>query len=177
MAVNISGTSITFNDATTQSTAAVGGIYQTSFYSSSQTITIPAGATKALITLIGAGGAVSSCVGGGGGGGTRKYLTDLIPGNTLALTVGAGGSGSGGTSSLASGNQTISTLTANGGTAGGAPGNASGGDLNVPGQTRPTIYQSRGGTSAFHYGSNGQGYGGGGNGNGQSGGCEIIWFK
>jgi hypothetical protein len=131
-------------------------------YTSTQTITIPTGATKAKIRLTGGagggGGAKSNeSAGGGGGGGAglEKYLTGLTPGNTLALTIGAAGTagsttptsgGAGGNSTLASGTQTITTLTANGGGGGqlasgagvtgtgGAGGTATNGDANPPGQ-------------------------------------------
>jgi hypothetical protein len=107
------------------------------YYTSTQTITIPAGATKARIKLSGGAGggggakatAGNESVGGGGAGaaGLEKYLTGLTPGNTLALTIGAAGAagaatptagGTGGNSTLASGTQTITTLTANGGAGG-----------------------------------------------------------
>jgi hypothetical protein len=106
-------------------------------YSSSQTITIPAGATKAVVELWGATGGAGACnsnynylcVTGstGAAGFLRKYLSGLTAGNTLALIIGAAGAGgtfsgtniannggNGGASTLASGTQTISTLTANG---------------------------------------------------------------
>src|SRR5438445_5455252 len=66
-------------------------------YSSTQTITIPAGATKAFIRMWGAtggSGGISSAVGAGGattgntgaGGYLEKYLTGLTPAATLAYT-------------------------------------------------------------------------------------------
>jgi hypothetical protein len=108
----------------------------------SATITIPAGATKCLVYLDGAGAgsggakAISSCcgtevgIGGSGGGGASlvKYLTGLTPGNTLSLTIGAAGTagggnpptngGNGGNTVLSSGTQVITTLTAAGGALG-----------------------------------------------------------
>ena len=129
-------------------------------YSSTQTITIPATATKASVRQWGAtggsGGATASGASGGTGAGgyLEKYLTGLTPGNTLAYTQGAAGTagtsapgngGNGGTTTLASGTQAISTLTCNGsngsaganGTSGfGTNGaTATGGDINVTGQT------------------------------------------
>jgi hypothetical protein len=101
-------------------------------YSSTQTITIPATATKGFVRMWGgsggSGGAgsgtVTAAIGGSGAGGyLEKYLTGLTPGNTIAYTQGAAGAagtsaggngGNGGASSLASGTQTITTLTANG---------------------------------------------------------------
>jgi hypothetical protein len=138
------------------------GLQSIVYYTSTQTITIPTGATKAKVRLWGGTGggggaktAASNAGAGGGAGGLEKYLTGLTAGNTLALTVGAAGAGgsttpgngtAGGNSTLASGTQTITTLTANGGglgqlasggttnTAGGAGGTATNGDINVTGQ-------------------------------------------
>jgi len=135
-----------------------GGIVPAAeFRTGSATITIPTGATKCKVTLVGGGGGGgtgngSGCcatgVGGSGGGGAtvEKYLSGLTPGNTLTLTVGAAGAagGSGGNSILASGTQSITTLTAAGGggggnsAAGGAGTNGAGGagtngDLNISG--------------------------------------------
>jgi hypothetical protein len=117
--------------------AASAGLVAFNVYSSSQTITIPAGATKAVVELWGGAGGtgnastganqVTGCGGGGAGGFLIKSLTGLTAGNTLVYTQGAAGAGGpivpyaphdggpGGASTLASGTQTISTLTANGG--------------------------------------------------------------
>lgn len=143
-------------DDQTYKAITVNGTVSVVAYTSTQTITIPTGATRALVRLWGAsgGGGSSSLAAGGGGGGAGyldKYLTGLTAANTLALTIGAAGTitanangGLGGNSTLASGTQTISTLTANGGAggggagvnglAGGAGGTASGGDFNITGQ-------------------------------------------
>lgn len=103
-------------------------------YSSSQTITIPATATKAFIRMTGgtggsggtgAGCGTTGCSTGASGapGYLEKYLTGLTAGNTLVFTQGAAGTagantgtagGNGTASTLASGTQTITTLTANG---------------------------------------------------------------
>ena len=120
--------------------AIAGTLVAFNVYSSSQTITIPAGATKAVVELWGgAGGSGNAssgsgqmvgCGGGGAGGYLVKSLSGLTAGNTLIYTQGAAGAGGpivpyaahdggpGGASSLASGTQTISTLTANGGAGG-----------------------------------------------------------
>jgi hypothetical protein len=95
------------------------------------TFTIPTGVTAVKATLIGGGGAgggsTATANGGGGGSGgiAIKYLSGLTPGNTIAVTVGAGGTGvstgtgnTGGPSTIASGTQTITTVTANGGSGG-----------------------------------------------------------
>jgi hypothetical protein len=123
-------------------------------FTASGTFTIPAGVTAVKVTVVAGGGAgggattTSSAAGGGAAGGAAiKWLTGLTPGNTLAVTVGSGGTGvangagnTGGASSVASGTQTITTITANGGGGGqisaqpGAPGPVgSGGDLNLQG--------------------------------------------
>lgn len=149
-----SGTAL-FGDQTYKAIT-VNGTVSVVAYITTQTITIPAGATRALVRLWGGtgGGGSSNTSGAGAGAGAgylEKYLTGLTAANTLALTLGAAGTvtanangGAGGNSTLASGTQTISTLTANGGgagvggaaagNAGGAGGTATGGDFNITGQ-------------------------------------------
>jgi hypothetical protein len=124
-------------------------------FSASGTFTIPAGITKIKATIVGGGGSgggangVVAGGGGAGGGAAIKILSGLTSGNTLSVTIGAGGTGtssagnSGGTTSLASGTQTISTVSATGGaggsghtfsnTEGSLGGVGSGGDLNIRG--------------------------------------------
>lgn len=101
-------------------------------FTSSGTFTIPSGVKAVKVTVVGAGGAgggatttSGSGAGGSGGGWAVKWLTGLTPGNTLAVTVGSGGTGnanatggSGGNSTVASGTQTISTITGTGGNGG-----------------------------------------------------------
>lgn len=144
-------------------TTTTGAVKSVNLYNSTQTVTIPTGATKALIKMWGGSGGsggsngsstFSVSAGGGAGGYVETYLTSLTAGNTVSFTRGAAGSagtatgagGDGGASTLVSGTQTISTLTANGGsksvvgssttpTNGGAGGTASGGNLiNLTGQ-------------------------------------------
>jgi hypothetical protein len=138
-----------------------GGLGGTTVYTANATFTIPAGKTVVKVTVVGGGGGSGNgsgqtrqALGGGGGGTAVKYLTGLTPGNTLAVTVGAGGiggasgsnGGTGGTSSVASGTQSITTVSATGGTGGTltasgalqvfgtiAGGGASGGDYNISG--------------------------------------------
>jgi hypothetical protein len=124
-----------------------GGLVGFTSYSSSQTITIPAGATKAMVELWGGTGGTGGLVGSyqmtsggsGAGGFLRKLLTGLTPGNNIIYTQGGAGAagnasgtngGNGGNSTLASGSQTISTLSANGspGTLGQASPTAAGWD-------------------------------------------------
>jgi hypothetical protein len=141
MPTTVGGTTITFNDSTNQGSAWVGARNQ--IFTGNGTFTIPTGVTAIKATVIGAGGGANSGVdqegsgnGGGGGGTAVKFLSGLTSGATLTVTVGGGSTGTGGASSLASGNQSITTVTANGGTAGSFntgsnPGNASNGDFNM----------------------------------------------
>ncbi len=123
-------------------------------FTSSGTFTIPANVTSLKVTLIGGGGGSGGAGGGGfgfdgiggnggGGGSAVVYLTSMTPGNTISVTVGAGGTagnsapgagGTGGSSQISSGTQSITTVTAAGGGGGGAglggeigPGAGSGG--------------------------------------------------
>jgi hypothetical protein len=128
--------------------AVVGGLPggQGQAFTSSGTFTIPTGITAIKMTIVGGGGnggattgANVAASGGGGGGAAIKFLTGLTPGNTLTVTVGAAG----GTSSVASGTQSITTVSATGGAngttttssqgAGGSGGVGSNGDLNIGG--------------------------------------------
>jgi hypothetical protein len=134
----------------------VGGLpgSQGQTFTSSGTFTIPTGVTAIKMTIVGGGGAagagggINIASGGGGGGGAAiKFLTGLTPGNTLTVTVGAAG----GTSSVASGTQSITPVSATGGAtgtasngfaaAGGSGGVGSNGDINIGGG---------GGGSAFY---------------------------
>jgi hypothetical protein len=123
---SIRATSITFSDATTQTSAFTG--FRSQVFTSSGTFTIPANITSIKVTLVGSGGAGGGLgqAGAGGGGGASgvgyQWFTGLTPANTLSVTVGAGGTavsggsgGAGGTVSVASGTQTITTLQATGG--------------------------------------------------------------
>jgi hypothetical protein len=106
---------ITFGDATTQATAAVG--IRGQVFTASGTFTIPTGTTAIKVTIVG-GGASST-------------------GNNCGVFVSAN---SGATSSVASGTQSITTISATGG--GTASQNnaaqggiGSGGDINIRGGT------------------------------------------
>lgn len=200
MTITVGGTAITFNDGTTQSTAAgastyVGGRGQA--FTTSGTFTIPAGVTAVKVTVVGGGGgstggACTNTVGGAGGGAAIKFFTGLTPGNTLAVTVGAGGpvSGAGGTSSVASGTQTITTVSATGGAGGiNVPVNGgigSNGDLNIRGSSNSSTTGSagKGGNSILGGGTAGRGVGGaygGGAGSDASGsstgGAGVVVFE
>jgi hypothetical protein len=152
---------------TSASSGSAGGLGgQTAFTTAgSGTFTIPSGKSTLKVTVVGAGGGggpggystnpmngqpnYGYNVTGASGGAAIKYLT-VTPGNTIAYTVGAGGTagtgngngGTGGTSSISSGNETITTVSATGGQGGGynsaaynaAAGTASNGDINSTGQ-------------------------------------------
>jgi hypothetical protein len=158
-------------------------------FTSNGTFTIPTGITAIKMTVVGGGGNGGTFRGGGGGGGAAiKYLTGLTPGNTLTVTVGAAG----GTSSVASGTQSITTVSATGGAAGaagssfntgygGAGGVGSNGDLNIGGGGGnfgldllccTTIAGGTGGSSILGGGGVADGPGGnyGGGGSGATGG-------
>jgi hypothetical protein len=106
------------------------------------TFTIPAGITSIKVTMVSGGGGgagynTGTCSNGGNGGlgnSGVQWFVGLTPGNTLSVTVGAGGvkgnSGNpptaattGGTSSIASGTQAITTFQITGGILGAANGN------------------------------------------------------
>jgi hypothetical protein len=157
-------------------------------FTSSGTFTIPANITSTKVTVVGGGGAGggSTAANNGGGGGSGsiaiKYLSGLTPGNTLTVTVGAGGTGIsaatgnvGSASSISSGTQTISTVSAPGGgggfqiaaqSPGGAGGVvATGGDINGGGAsgTNSTGAVSGGGGPTFLGGPGNPASGGPGN--------------
>ena len=104
VAPSTSGNVLTSNGTTWQSIAPSGGGFTSMVvFTASGTWTIPAGITKAKVTIQGAGGggacSISGCNSGGNGGGggaTIKYVTGLTPTGTVACTIGAGGSGGNG---------------------------------------------------------------------------------
>ena len=99
MAVTVSGTSITFNNATVQTSAALTGPKFQAF-TSSGTFTVPNGVTSLAVKVWGAGaggrGAFQTSGGGVGGSGGfgEAYITGLTPGASITVTVGTGGNGS-----------------------------------------------------------------------------------
>jgi len=99
VAPSTSGNVLTSNGTTWQSIAPSGGgggFTSMVVFTASGTWTIPAGITKAKVTIQGAGGGGGGGFGyenGGGGGATIKYVTGLTPGGTVVCTIGAGGSG------------------------------------------------------------------------------------
>lgn len=151
MPITVSGTQITFNDGTTQSTAFTGGggsLNYTLYTSGNNTWTAPSGVTRVKVTLVGGGGGggggayvgVPVPGGEGGQGGIAVGYVNVTPGTGYAANVGAGGTGggynatgpAGGTSSFAG------TISATGGGGGGgysagaftgANGSGSGGNI------------------------------------------------
>jgi len=177
--------------------AGTGALKTVTVYSGSQTITIPASVSQANVKMWGATGASGNCGAGqhsggtGAGGYLEKLLTGLTPANTLIYTQGgagaggAGAGGNGGTTTLASGTQTISTLTCNGsvGTAsgigiGGVGATATGGDINITGQSGQGSTNSNdnspGGRNFYSIGADGATNANGNNGN--PGGLIIEWY-
>ena len=142
--------------------ASAGGgntaVAQHQVFTATGTFTVPTGVSAVLVELVGGGGGsggagstdyMQSSGGGGGGGYSRKYISGLTAGDTIAVTIGAGGSaggagatggdgGDGGTTSFAShcsatggaGSTDVGGTVAS---AGGAGGSGTGGDLNLDG--------------------------------------------
>lgn len=165
MPITVSGTQITFNDGTTQSTAFTGGggsLNYTLYTSGNNTWTAPSGVTRVKVTAYGGGG------GGGGGaypggpvpgfvgysGGIAVGYVNVTPGTGYAANVGAGGTGGGYNASGATGGTTsfAGTISALGGSGGSNPfagnpgsnGSSSGGNIrsaaNINAATQPGIY-------------------------------------
>jgi hypothetical protein len=201
VAPGTSGNVLASNGTTWQSVAPVTNVSATVF-TASGTFTIPTGVTRVKMTIVGGGGGGGSgsggCPGtngsgGGGGGAAIKWLTGLTPANTLTVTVGAAGAVAtvGGTSSVASGTQTITTVSATGGAAGtssgtgSAGGLGSSGDLNIGGSAGGnSSYTLSGGASILGGGGNlaaGRSYGGGGSGGaggiGYAGAAGVVIFE
>jgi len=174
MAITVGGTTITFNDGTTQSTAAAAVAVNVQTFNTTGTWNKPTGGqTMARIQVWGGGGGGNrnSCSGSVSGGGGGAYNEITIPLSYLAssvtATVGAGGAGAtstasggnGGVSSfaLATAWDGLSTLAAYGGL-GATPGppKASGGGLlsagsgNAPG-TPLIITAYAGGSTIYAY--------------------------
>jgi len=205
MAITTSGTTITFNDASTQSTAypgtAGGGFSGLQVFNSPGTFTSPANTTKIYAIAVGGGG------GGGQGGTNSPGFSVPAGGNGLvaggvfsvtastpyAITIGTAGTAPGqrgpGYNITASGNAGNATsvgnlLTSNGGGGGGGTGspNANPGPSGAQG-TAPlaTVSGDTRSVSTVMF-SNSAGYGGPGNsdgtnpgGNGEAG-RVLIYF-
>ena len=99
MAVTL-GLGLTFNDGSTQLTQSAsseaGGLISITTFTAVGTYTIPTGATTLLVKCVGGGGGAAGYLESGGGGGYAEgYFNGtaqgVIPGNTVAVTVGGGG--------------------------------------------------------------------------------------
>jgi hypothetical protein len=145
------------------------GLTSMQTFTSSGTWTKPAGITKVMVEVQGAGGSGAKInggyVGSGASGGYAKKLIDVSSISSATITVGTGGAAvtatntsgnSGGSSSWSDGTNTI---TCNGGSGGDgttsykvtAGGTATGGDLNIAGADSDII-RSAGKDSMFGFG-------------------------
>jgi hypothetical protein len=109
-----------------EGTGGVGVQFQNfQVFNSNGTFTVPAGVTKIMVEVWGAGGGGgggrdalgSEGGGGGGGGGYCRGLMDVAPGQNIAAVVGNGGSGSTGNGGNG-GLSRFSSFTATGGSGG-----------------------------------------------------------
>jgi hypothetical protein len=144
MPSSLNGTGVTFDDGTTQSTAATAGNYIMRTITSTSTWTKPSGLKAVKVTLVGAGGnggtranTVYTSAGGNGGngGGAIEYIpAPSIPG-PVSVTVGTAPSKTSSfgafLSATGGGNGGSSSGSTNG--ANGTSGIGSGGDINVQG--------------------------------------------
>lgn len=168
-------TAQTVAEAYTDNAIATSGYSQHShIYASSGTFTytIPTGITAIFGQVCGAGGAGGGSASGnpggcgGGGGYAEGWITGLTPGNTISITVGAGGvgvsgtnGGNGGTSSIGAFMSATGGNGAVGGSAVGSPGGqgglGSGGEVNLWGGygSDGTVGDGLGGASYFGGGS------------------------
>lgn len=136
---------------------------QTQTFNSSGTFTVPAGVTSIIVEAWGAGGGGSNRFGaaGGGGGGayTRGVISNLIPGSTITITVGSGGSAGN------SGDQSsVGTIIANGGSSTSDRSGGNGGEASVvAGNVIASFSGGNGGDArSSRGGPNNEGGGGGG---------------
>jgi hypothetical protein len=181
------------------------GFATTQVFTSSGTFVVPNGVSAVHVTVTGGGGAAgyhASMPGGGGGAGGQAIgvVSGLTPGQSIAVTVGAGGAApstpangsAGGTSSFG----TYMSATGGGGgfggtivqfaMAGGSGGTAVGGQINRGGSmgSDSIVVASRGGdgggpgngraASGPLTGINAPGYGGGGGGGGATSGTNPV---
>ena len=182
-----SGNVLASNGTTWSSTTIQTGFSNVQVFTSSGTFTVPAGITRAKVTVVGGGGSGASGVGGGGGGGGTaiEIVTGLTPGGTVTVTVGGvAGTSSFGAYCSATGGATVTSIS------GGAGGVGSGGDINLSGSggggggtTGGFSIYGTGGSSSFggggygavnSVGGNGGNYGGGGAGGGGVGAGGVV---
>lgn len=152
------------------------GFSRQAVFNASTSWIVPNGVSLLKVRLCGGGGGggsgTTTCGGGGGGaGGYAEGTFSVIPGQSVAINVGAGGSvgvaggagaGSGGTSSfggLISASGGAGGINGSAFASGGSPGVGSGGSVNLPGG-----FGSDGNGGAFTFAGNGGAslFGGGG---------------
>ena len=182
-----SGNVLASNGTTWASTTIQTGFSNVQVFTSSGTFTVPAGITRAKVTVVGGGGSGAAGVGGGGGGGGTaiEIVTGLTPAGTVTVTVGGvAGTSSFGAYCSATGGATVASIV------GGAGGVGSGGDINLSGSggggggtTGGFSIYGTGGSSSLggggyggvnSAGGSGGNYGGGGAGGGGVGAGGVV---
>jgi hypothetical protein len=175
------------SNGTTWASTAPSGVPNVQVFTSSGTFTVPAGITRAKVTVVGGGGSGAAGAGGGGGGGGTaiEIVTGLTPAGTVTVTVGGvAGTSSFGAYCSATGGATVASIV------GGAGGVGSGGDINLSGSggggggtTGGFSVYGTGGSSSLGgggyggvntAGGNGGNYGGGGAGGGGTGAGGVV---
>lgn len=145
-------------------------------FTTSNSFIVPTDVTSVSAAVVGAGGGGGASedsdeTGGGGGGGGLAYETFAVtPGETLTVTVGAGGTGAGGASSISRGGTLL--VAANGGGAGQSRGNGGAGGTVTTG-TGGTGGAGGAGSDRASTNAGGGGGAGGYSGNGGSGGSAA----
>ncbi len=171
------------------------GFSRQAVFTSGTTWIVPAGVNLLKVRLCGGGGGggegtAASCGGGGGAGGYAEGIFPVIPGQAIAVTVGAAGSPSGAGGTSAFGGLISATGGSGGGNAtgfanGGVPGVGSGGAISIAGgygsdgnggASSTFVFAGNGGASAFGGGGRAASAGGVAQQNGQAvgsgaGGC------
>lgn len=146
-------------------------------FTASSVFTVPSGVTRMMATVVGGGGSGGSVAGngsgGGAGGGVATKIFSVTAGQTIAVTVGAGGaavsSSNGQNGASSSFGSFVSATGGQGGDKLGitftpSGGQGSGGDLNLPGGTgRAAIIQTTPGAYLGGMGGDCPGFGTGGN--------------
>lgn len=129
-----------------QAGAGAGGPRGVQLFESDGSFTVPAGVTSVLVELWGGGGAAglgfgTAPGGGGGGGGYVRTVVAVTPGDSVPVTVGAGGVAQCGFSGSSGGDTAFGNLAMAGGGGGGtdfglggAGGIAASGGISYPGQ-------------------------------------------
>lgn len=168
MPATLNNTGVLFNDSTQQNTAFLGSRATAYTSAGTFTFTIPTGVTALKITVV-------------GGGGSSNYIT----GSGCCVVTNPGVAG--GTSSVSSGTQSISTISATGGAGEGAGignfsgGIGSGGTLNARGGSGQVRFGGgsisvTGGASSLSFASFSAGVLGAAAGAAGGGGCAIRFL-